>query len=391
VAALIGVAALIAAYVFWFDREPTPAAGDQTRADSGRVESASNPAGDQGVGRGVGETGRLADRGAEADSSSPAGEAGESVDQSSAAVADAGSNPLAEAIERTMQGGKGEPTGAALPAPIVKVPASAGAGARGAMGSSRGISAAKEAIAGNDLLAGRSILNRVLSDPSTPADERERVRGELAQLNEKLLFSPKVYPSDPLVGTYEVRPGDSLERIASRLGLAVDWRLLQRVNRLKNPNHIQVGQTLKIVRGPFHAVVHKGEFRLDVYAGPPDEKSEWVYIRSFPVGLGAQDSTPVGRFVVRANSKLLNPSWINPRTRQRFGSEDPKNPIGEHWIGLEGVGAAADQAGYGLHGTIQPASIGRTESMGCIRLNEDDVSLLYEMLVERVSVVEIQD
>jgi lipoprotein-anchoring transpeptidase ErfK/SrfK len=73
-----------------------------------------------------------------------------------------------------------------------------------------------------------------------------------------------------------------------------------------------------------------------------------------------------------------------------YTANDPDNPIGDRWIGLEGVSEAIrDLTGYGIHGTIEPESIGRQESMGCIRLRNDDVELLYEMLVERESTVEV--
>jgi lipoprotein-anchoring transpeptidase ErfK/SrfK len=66
------------------------------------------------------------------------------------------------------------------------------------------------------------------------------------------------------------------------------------------------------------------------------------------------------------------------------------NPIGERWIGLEGVGDAAGYAGYGLHGTIEPSSIGREMSMGCVRMRDADIELVYELLGEQVSVVRIE-
>jgi lipoprotein-anchoring transpeptidase ErfK/SrfK len=45
--------------------------------------------------------------------------------------------------------------------------------------------------------------------------------------------------------------------------------------------------------------------------------------------------------------------------------------------------------GYGIHGTIEPQSIGREMSMGCVRLGAEDVALVYELLMPRVSVVKI--
>ena len=49
------------------------------------------------------------------------------------------------------------------------------------------------------------------------------------------------------------------------------------------------------------------------------------------------------------------------------------------------------KTGYGIHGTIDPASIGQQKSMGCVRMNDTEVELAYETLVEGISRVRIQD
>lgn len=248
---------------------------------------------------------------------------------------------------------------------------------------------AEAALKANDPLAAREHYNRALMHERASADDRARIRQRMTELNNDLIFSPRVYPKDPFSAVYEVQSGDSLARIAQREGVATEWLLIQRVNRLSNPRNIAVGQRLKLVRGPFHAVVSKSAFRMDVYIGPPDEPDQWMYVRSFRVGLGEHDGTPLGAFTVRRHSKLINPYWRNPRTGEEFAADDPKNPIGEHWIGLRGLGQAETFNGYGIHGTIEPDSIGRQQSMGCVRMLPDDVALVYELLAEEISRVHI--
>lgn len=51
----------------------------------------------------------------------------------------------------------------------------------------------------------------------------------------------------------------------------------------------------------------------------------------------------------------------------------PNNPVGVAWIGL-------DRAGYGIHGSPQPESIGRTESHGCFRLANWDARTLLKLV-----------
>ena len=60
-----------------------------------------------------------------------------------------------------------------------------------------------------------------------------------------------------------------------------------------------------------------------------------------------------------------------------------QSPIGTRWIGL-------DRAGYGIHGTNAPGSIGKAASHGCIRLRNRDAEELFE-LVRVGDVVEIRD
>ena len=234
----------------------------------------------------------------------------------------------------------------------------------------------------------RRALTAALAPGALDPGDAEFVRDRLGALNRRLVFSPEVVVDDPFSRRYVVGPGDQLGGIVRQESLAVDWRFIMRINRMVGERSLRVGQRLKLVTGPFHAVVDKSDFRLDLYLGSGADR---VFVASFPVGLGEFDQTPVGRFRVRSGSKLINPQWTNPRTGQRYSSDDPTNPLGERWIGLRGdEDATRDLPGYGIHGTIEPDSIGRSESMGCIRMLPDDVELIYEVLTEQNSTVVIR-
>ena len=240
---------------------------------------------------------------------------------------------------------------------------------------------------GNQPVAARRMLTQVLrSGRLNPADA-EFVRETLRSLNRRLVFSPQVVADDPFVRVHVVSAGEHLGGIVRDRSLEVDWRFILRINNMLSERHLRAGQKLKLITGPFHAVVDKSDYRMDLYLGSGDAAA---YVTSLEVGLGANDSTPLGLFRVRAGSKLENPAWANPRTGQRFDRDDPANPIGEYWIGLEGIDdATRDMAGYGIHGTIDSDSVGRQSSMGCMRLLPDDVRLVYEMLTT-ASTVEIR-
>jgi LysM repeat protein len=237
-----------------------------------------------------------------------------------------------------------------------------------------------------DLVGARALLSKALLSPKASKGDQETLRSKLSTISQDLMFSARVVPGDPMAEEYVVESGDGLQRIARKRGLVTDWRLIERINKVDSTK-LKVGQKLKLVRGPFHAVVSRSDYRLDLYWGVPSDPENWVFVKSFKVGLG--QNTPTGEFTVRTSSKQINPPWTNPQTGEKFAADDPKNPIGEYWVGIEGKGEAAKFKGFGIHGTIEPESIGQSKSMGCVRMLKDDVALVYELLMDPVSVVRI--
>jgi lipoprotein-anchoring transpeptidase ErfK/SrfK len=100
-------------------------------------------------------------------------------------------------------------------------------------------------------------------------------------------------------------------------------------------------------------------------------------IAQFPASTGSDhDPLPIGDWKVTGISK--NPVfWYNPTlfwdadpgdTKAKIPA-GPNNPVGVAWINLS-------KPHYGIHGTPVPASIGKTQSHGCIRLTNWDVATL---------------
>lgn len=84
----------------------------------------------------------------------------------------------------------------------------------------------------------------------------------------------------------------------------------------------------------------------------------------FPIGIGEEaNKTPTGRF--RIANKVLDPK--SPR------DDISSAEYGKAWLGLS-------LAGYGIHGTDEPNSIGKEESLGCIRMLNEDILDLYECI-----------
>ncbi len=227
-------------------------------------------------------------------------------------------------------------------------------------------------------MSARRIFSEALKR-DLPEDTARMVRGELTRLADSAIFSPDVLAEDGLVTLYPVAKGDTLVTIAKRF--KITDQLIVSLNGLTNRDRLKIGTPLKVVRGPFRAVVTKSSFRLDLLLGD-------VLVRSMNVGLGMNGSTPTGHWRVR--DKLANPGWTDPRTNEFYHPDAVDNPIGEYWIGLEGLsGEAIGKRGFGIHGTIDPGSIGRQMSLGCVRLLPADIESVYRLLVIGDSTVEI--
>lgn len=93
----------------------------------------------------------------------------------------------------------------------------------------------------------------------------------------------------------------------------------------------------------------------------------------YPISIGMIASrwhTPLGRLQIISHVK--NPVWHRPDWAG--GGEVPagrRNPLGDRWMGL-------NYPGYGIHGTSDSRSIGRTVSHGCIRMFPPHIHELFE-------------
>ena len=118
---------------------------------------------------------------------------------------------------------------------------------------------------------------------------------------------------------------------------------------------------------PVRLVIRLSDRRVYVYRGDAIEKS-------YPVAIGrAGWETPTGEFQVF--SMLENPGWTNPFTDEVF-PPGPENPLGERWIAFWTDGT--NQIGF--HGTPSRDSVGEAASHGCIRMYNEDVSELYQLV-----------
>src|SRR5690606_10572339 len=181
---------------------------------------------------------------------------------------------------------------------------------------------AKQLQDAGKLLESRKVLNDALQSGRLDFATADTVKSRIRDLNQTIIFTPsRRYADDPQQSASTVQPGDNLVKICRELD--VPYAFVARVNAVK-PERIRVGQSIKLIKGPIHAVVSKKRFTMDLYLGNLPGKPDSMYLATYRVGLGEAGSTPTGTWEVTRNSKTVNPAWTNPRTGETFGRDDVK-------------------------------------------------------------------
>ncbi|MCC7012634.1 MAG: L,D-transpeptidase [Planctomycetes bacterium] len=91
------------------------------------------------------------------------------------------------------------------------------------------------------------------------------------------------------------------------------------------------------------------------------------------VGKSGSDTRP-GVYTI--GLKQENPMW-SPVGRDPVPFGDPANPLGTRWLAWYQDGRGTT---LGFHGTNDPTSVGKRVSEGCIRMRNEDVEALFEIL-----------
>jgi L,D-transpeptidase ErfK/SrfK len=148
---------------------------------------------------------------------------------------------------------------------------------------------------------------------------------------------------------HTVKPGETFATISA------DYRVSLHQLYTANPGlgHLFVGQKIQIPRIPnpetipYLIRISLAKRRLSLY-------KNGRFVKLYPIGIGKiLTKTPEGEYVI-VNRQL-----------------NPGGPFGVMWLSLSRVG-------YGIHGTNNPASIGKAVSHGCVRMYNRDVLQLAE-------------
>jgi hypothetical protein len=217
------------------------------------------------------------------------------------------------------------------------------------------ISQAKELETRGGLLEARVAYQGLIND-FPESGEVMQWQKKVEDINIKLLFSPVITSGSLL---YEIKPQDTLDKIARQFKTTVE--LIMKSNNLSN-DKIILGKKIKVWNVPFSILVDKSQNTLIL-------KTQEEVVKTYIVSTGVNNSTPVGNFKIV--NKLINPTWFKAGTVVPAGS--PENILGVRWLGL-------DIAGYGIHGTTYPQSLGKQVTQGCVRMSNSDVIELYTIV-----------
>lgn len=140
------------------------------------------------------------------------------------------------------------------------------------------------------------LLSDWYDDPSLAPKESQEVDALLGQLAGSVIYSTEHRLEPP----YLVQAGERLEDIAKKYG--VPWQLLAKINGIDRPGQLQPGQKLKVLRGPFSALIDLGERRLTVLLARR-------YAGKFAIDIDPQVTVEEGSWKV--DQKLVTPGNLS--------------------------------------------------------------------------------
>jgi lipoprotein-anchoring transpeptidase ErfK/SrfK len=168
---------------------------------------------------------------------------------------------------------------------------------------------------------------------------------------------------------HEARPGSALD--AGRAERRLSKALTEGSSIVRFSVHPVTAKINARTMGPT-IVVHVDTNRLELYEGF-DVSRSWDVATAKPGWI-----TPTGEWSLY--QKRENPTWYNPAL-DSWGAGmpavvpgGPGNPMGTRALYITAPGLIR------IHGTTSPDSIGRYASHGCIRMHNEDVEALYDLV-----------
>ena len=165
---------------------------------------------------------------------------------------------------------------------------------------------------------------------------------------------------------YTVQSGESLYNVRAKqrkLGHKLNYRWIADFND-KSGYGLREAEELKIPKQELHVEVWRGARVTVVFAGDRP-------IRIYPASVGREgEETPLGEFTLGICEE--KPVYYGVTPPVPYGN--PENPLGERWMGFN------EKTSYGIHGTNSESTIGSRESEGCVRMHNQDVVDLFDLV-----------
>jgi LysM repeat protein len=205
---------------------------------------------------------------------------------------------------------------------------------------------------------GYTRLCTLLENP-LPVEERSRAVELFHSITDELFLSSA---HNEFCVNYIVQNGDSYDRIAKRHKISNNL-LFDLNNRPRDKAMLHANDNLKVPKGEPRLVIRKRDFTASLYFGE-------FMVRQYIIAHGRNNNTPEG-------TTSIGSMTIDPEKSAR-GANDPRGEMKLRWIGLDEY--ADHRTGIGFHGTQYPDSIPGMTSAGCIRMKDDDVIELYDIV-----------
>ena len=231
------------------------------------------------------------------------------------------------------------------------------------------IADARAAIDAGQLTDAQATLNHIVAKyPDPEAIEL------LGSVNMKLLKAPLMMQGKEY---YVIQSGDYLQKIAKKYNTTV--ALLKTMNGMES-DVIRLGDRLLVFNSTFSIRISKSRNKLDLV-------SNGKLFKRYSVGTGKFGKTPVAKFTII--DKIIEPAWDRPSDHRRIEYGDPENVLGSRWMAIKSTDHP-ELTGFGIHGTWERNSIGQQSSAGCIRMLNEDVEELFDLVPRKTPVMIIE-
>jgi len=216
------------------------------------------------------------------------------------------------------------------------------------------------ALQRQELVAAHAMLSRWYGNPTLTPAETQQIETLLSQLAGTIVYSTEHRLEPP----YTVKPGDTLQTIAQQY--EVPWQLLAKINGIADPNGVPVGQQLKVIHGPFAAIVELDKSQLTLML-------DGRYAGRFPLSLVEGATVSEGEWV-------LEQKLAQPTTQNSVGSAAYAPSAVEQVLVLRSETATAPSATISITGGQSTPSGPAPGAPAAIRLSPRDVEEVADIL-----------